>query len=187
MTTSLSGALASLQASTALLASSLSILDAGICDLPRLSKVVSQSRHFELLPSSTLAAAQASILAELTPEVASLLSRVEAHLERLERRESSLKARWELQEGRIARGTERGPAQSLATPGRVMDREHASVGGNGAEGLRATQMRHKKERLSYAVERLQLQAHQRERQLRKSMMAQNLKDVDLADDDEWRE
>ena len=162
MTTSLSGALASLQTSTSLLASSLAILDAGISDLPRLSKVVSQTRHFELLPSSTLAAAQASILAELTPEVASLLSRVEAHLERLERRESSLKARWELQEGRIAHGAERSTAESLAPSERVIGRERGSVPGSGVQDLRATQMRQKKERLSYAVERLQLQAHQRE-------------------------
>jgi DASH complex subunit SPC19 len=40
------------------------------------------------------------------------------------------------------------------------------------EALKMKQMRQKKERLSYAVERLTLQAQQRERQLRKSMAAQ---------------
>ena len=39
----------------------------------------------------------------------------------------------------------------------------------GREALRLKQMRQKKERLSYAVERLTLQAQQRERQLRMSM------------------
>jgi DASH complex subunit SPC19 len=39
------------------------------------------------------------------------------------------------------------------------------------EALKMTQMRQKKERLSYAIDRLQLQAHQKERQLRKSMAA----------------
>ena len=39
----------------------------------------------------------------------------------------------------------------------------------GLEQLKMKQMRQKKERLSFAIDRLQLQAHQRERQLRKSM------------------
>lgn len=39
----------------------------------------------------------------------------------------------------------------------------------GREQLRLKQMRQKKERLSYAVERLTLQAAQRERQLRQSV------------------
>jgi len=42
----------------------------------------------------------------------------------------------------------------------------------GREALRLKQMRQKKERLSYAVERLTLQAQQKERQLRMSMAAQ---------------
>ena len=42
----------------------------------------------------------------------------------------------------------------------------------GREQLRLKQMRQKKERLSYAVERLTLQAQQKERQLRMSMAAQ---------------
>lgn len=42
----------------------------------------------------------------------------------------------------------------------------------GREALRLKQMRGKKERLAYAVERLALQAQQRERQLRMSVAAQ---------------
>jgi len=40
------------------------------------------------------------------------------------------------------------------------------------EQLKMSQLRQKKERLSYAVSRLELQAGQRERQLRKSMAFQ---------------
>jgi hypothetical protein len=40
------------------------------------------------------------------------------------------------------------------------------------EALKMSQLRQKKERLSYAVSRLELQAGQRERQLRKSMAFQ---------------
>ena len=48
------------------------------------------------------------------------------------------------------------------------------IGDTGAplEELKMKQMRQKKERLSYAVERLTLQAQQKERELRKSMAAQ---------------
>lgn len=48
----------------------------------------------------------------------------------------------------------------------------ASEGDGGREALRLKQARAKKERLEYAVERLSLQAQQRERQLRKSVAAQ---------------
>ena len=41
-----------------------------------------------------------------------------------------------------------------------------------AEAVKLKQMRIKKERLGYAVQRLSLQAQQRERQLRKSVAAQ---------------
>lgn len=44
--------------------------------------------------------------------------------------------------------------------------------GEGRDALRLKQMRGKKERLEYAVERLVLQAQQRERQLRMSVAAQ---------------
>lgn len=53
-------------------------------------------------------------------------------------------------------------------------RDAGAVAGAGAplEELKRKQMRQKKERLSYAVERLTLQAQQKERELRKSMAAQ---------------
>ena len=48
----------------------------------------------------------------------------------------------------------------------------AGDGANSREILRLKQMRAKKERLQYAVERLELQAKQRQRQLRMSVAAQ---------------
>ena len=59
-------------------------------------------------------------------------------------------------------GKERGGTEEDAG----QDLEH------GRQQLRLKQMRQKKDRLSYAVERLTLQAQQRERQLRMSMAAQ---------------
>ncbi len=124
-------------------------------------------QHFELVSEHDLTTAQSSLLSEIQPEVNTLLSRVETYLDKLERREQSLIAKAELQEGRLSQ-----PSRSSygAKPG--------SIGGSGGSGLTAAeemkmqQLRQKKERLSYAVSRLELQAGQRERQLRKSMAAQ---------------
>ncbi|MCJ1443540.1 MAG: hypothetical protein MMC23_004038 [Stictis urceolatum] len=226
----LSGCVTSLQSSIQLLGSSISILDTGVNDFPRLSKVLQTTRvcvnsrptlhldhspqvlptsapasalalyrttayappsrltadhpqHFELLPESTLQSAQTSLLASITPEIQSLLSRVETHLERLQRREQTLRAKSELLAGRLGEQSSsvRPPTGSRSrrdsvksSKGKVQDEE--SMEGEsldnveaGREALRMKQLRQKKERLSFAVERLTLQAQQRERQLRMSM------------------
>ena len=140
-------------------------------------------QHFELLPESTLQSAQSSLLASLTPEVTSLLSRVETHLDKLARREQALIAKCELQEGRLSSSRSSG---GIAKAGRTRGRGDSEADRQGSreesvdrvgleqgrEALRLKQMRQKKERLSYAVERLTVQAQQRERQLRMSMAAQ---------------
>lgn len=120
---------------------------------------ISALQHFELLPKSTLSTAQSSLLASLTPEISALLSRVESQLDRLERREQALIARGDLLNGRLSHGEEGVRSQK--------GRGRASEGGR--EALRLKQMRGKKERLAYAVERLTLQAQQKERQLRLSV------------------
>ncbi len=117
-----------------------------------------------------LVTAQSSLLSEIQPEVNNLLSRVEIYLDKLERREQSLIAKAELQEGRLSQpsrasyGT-KSPAAKDAAAG-------ASAGLSTVEEMKLQQLRQKKERLSYAVSRLELQAAQRQRQLRKSMAAQ---------------
>ena len=63
---------------------------------------------------------------------------------------------------------------STTRPARL--KSNASVGEGttsltGLEAMKMQQLRQKKERLVYAIERLQMQAQQRERQLRKSMAA----------------
>ncbi|KAL6713595.1 DASH complex subunit spc19 [Lecanora helva] len=167
MANSLSSCVSSLRSTNALLSSSISILDSGVNDFPRLAKVLQTTRHFELLSEPTLHEAQSSLLASLTPEVSSLLSRVEAHLDKLARREQALIARTELLEGRIGEGR-----TSMGDPRSSGAGQRSSVGMSGdssREALRLKQLRGKKERLSYAVERLTLQAQQKERQLRQSI------------------
>ncbi|KAF2773878.1 DASH complex, subunit Spc19 [Teratosphaeria nubilosa] len=164
----LQGCVSSLRSSMQLLEASISILDSGVSDYPRLSKVLQTTRHFELVSEHDLTTAQSTLLSEITPEVTNLLSRVETYLDKLERREQSLIAKAELQEGRLSRSS--------------LGHRNSNAGGNasrsGGAGLtqldemKFQQMKAKKGRLSFAISRLELEAGQRERQLRKSMAFQ---------------
>ncbi|KAH7333139.1 DASH complex subunit Spc19 [Rhexocercosporidium sp. MPI-PUGE-AT-0058] len=98
---SLSSSVASLRSSLSLLDSSISILDSGISDFPRLKKVLSSTRHFELTPHSTLQSAQSSLASELAPAISTLLTRAEIYISKLERKQNNLIARSELLEGRL--------------------------------------------------------------------------------------
>ncbi|KAL8637273.1 MAG: hypothetical protein Q9228_005441 [Teloschistes exilis] len=169
MANPLADCVSSLRSSNHLLSNSISILDSGVNDFPRLAKVLQTTKHFELLPSSALSAAQTRLLSSLTPEFNNLLARVETHLDRLERREQNLIARCELLEGRLSMSGEDAEAFGKRAGGR---KSIAAEGDGSREALRLKQLRAKKERLGYAVERLGLQAQQKERQLRLSVAAQ---------------
>lgn len=123
-------------------------------------------QHFELVSAHSLQQAQAALLAEIEPEVASLLNRVSVHLDRLERREQSLIAKCDLNEGRLSHERERARGSTPKPTSDDLRPEAIPV-----EEIKIQRLRQKKERLSYAVDRLTLQAHQRERQLRMSMAA----------------
>ncbi|KAK5163360.1 DASH complex subunit spc19 [Saxophila tyrrhenica] len=178
----LAGSVSSLRSSMHLLDSSISILDSGVADYPRLARVLQRTRHFELVSEPSLLAAQEGLLSEIQPEVDTLLGRVETYLDRLERREKGLIAKAELQEGRLrgssyAGGSSSGARGSASATSGASGTKDAVGGADGKalsaqEEMKMQQMRQKKERLSYAVSRLELQAGQRERQLRKSMAAQ---------------
>ena len=122
-------------------------------------------QHYELLPESTLQSAQAALLATIGPELQALLGRVENHLERMARREQALKAKAELLAGRLGKeeGKFEGLGEKVDGPAEGQDEDAAH---------RMKQLRQKKERLSYAVDRLTLKAQQKERRLRMSMAAQ---------------
>jgi DASH complex subunit SPC19 len=102
--TPLTPSITSLRTSLTHLSSSLNILQSGINDFPRLQTVLSSTRHFELIPQHTLSKAQQSLHDELGPAVEELLTRAEAVIGRLERRENALEARRVLQEGRLYGG-----------------------------------------------------------------------------------
>ncbi|KKK18312.1 mitotic spindle biogenesis protein [Aspergillus rambellii] len=169
MAASLSSSVASLQSSLGLLDSSISILDSGVSDFPRLCKVLQTTRHFELLPEPTLREAQQSLLDEITPSIAHLLSLASSHVEKLSRREQGLRAKCELQEGRLYSNENR--QSSNRTQNGALG-QRASGGSTAARAAELRRLVQKKERLKYTVERLELQSRQRERQLRKSMAFQ---------------
>lgn len=104
-----------------------------------------------------------------------LLSKAESHLDKLQRREQALVARSELLEGRI--GEERRASTGSGNHPRTSGGAYKASGGaatavsESKESIRLKQLRRKKEGLEYAVERLNLQAQQRQRQLRKSVAA----------------
>jgi DASH complex subunit SPC19 len=133
-------------------------------------------QHFELISEPSLLSAQTALLSEIQPEVSSLLTRVSTYLDKLERREQSLIAKYELQQGRLDSTT---PVSASRPGSRGRAKSFSKVGAGGAssgagnlsglEVMKMKQLRQKKERLNFAIERLQLQAGQRERQLRKSM------------------
>ena len=115
--------------------------------------------------------AQQSLLDEITPSIAHLLSITTNHVERLARREDSLRAKCQLQEGRLSDERQLPSATTTTTAQKTLG---AVTRGSDA-GAKAAQLRRlvqKKERLKYAVERLELQSKQKERELRKSMAAQ---------------
>ncbi|TVY45591.1 DASH complex subunit [Lachnellula occidentalis] len=129
---SLSSSVSSLRSSLSLLDSSISILDSGISDFPRLKKVLGSTRHFELTPSTTLHTAQQSLATELAPAIATLLSRCEMHVSKLERREAALVARCELLEGRLE-GREEGLRKKRSVEKLMKGGRSGSAGGGSGD------------------------------------------------------
>ncbi|MCJ1356481.1 MAG: hypothetical protein MMC33_006476 [Icmadophila ericetorum] len=177
MAHSLPNCVSSLQSSIALLSSSISILDAKLKDYPRVAKLLQTQRHFELLHETALQSAQSQLISTITPEITSLFSRIEVALEKLERRQDSLRAKCELNEGRLE-SLRASRGEAVARAGSRQGEKESDFAEGERDRLRLKQVRQKKERLGYAVERLQLQSSQKQRQLRMSMAAQDGGGVD---------
>ncbi|UNI13722.1 DASH complex subunit spc19 [Purpureocillium takamizusanense] len=150
----------SLRTSLQFLESSVQTLDEGVSDFPRLINVLKSVRHYELIPQPTLAAAEASLRDEIGPYIALLMSRADSQIERQDRRIETLKARAELQQGRLSRPDAPAPAAKDRTKGKRL---------SGEDKLRARAVRQRKEALRYGVERLELEVLQKERELRKRL------------------
>ncbi|KAL2261985.1 hypothetical protein VTK26DRAFT_2818 [Humicola hyalothermophila] len=168
---------ASLRTSLSFLESSVATLDSGVQDFPRLSYILKSVRHYELIPQPTLAAAEASLRDEIGPFVALLLDRADKQLDRQARRIETLKARAELNAGRLSHERSSHSGGGSATRGKAGQGADKRGGGGGGRGagrvpldgeaaLRAKVVRQRKEALKYSVERLELEVLQKERELR---------------------
>ncbi|RCI12548.1 hypothetical protein L249_0838 [Ophiocordyceps polyrhachis-furcata BCC 54312] len=169
----------SLRSSLRFLESSVQTLEAGVSDFPRLVRVLKTVRHYELVSQPTLAAAEASLRDEIGPYVALLLSRADAQIERQDRRIETLKARHDLQQGRLVR-----PAAGDEKEDDVAAHHHhhhqqprSCSSGNSLsrkllapeDRLRARALRQRKEALRYGVERLELEVLQKQRELKRRL------------------
>ncbi|ROV91622.1 hypothetical protein VSDG_07955 [Cytospora chrysosperma] len=161
---SYSDCVASLRTSVSLLESSVSTLGNGVTDFPRLSSVLKTVRHYELIPQPTLAAAESSLRDEIGPFVSHLLDRAERQAERQARRIETLKARSDLNAGRLGRGGGDAPGEPAPAPKKRGGAARKTL--DGGAGLRARAVRQRKEALKYGVERLEMEVAQKERELR---------------------
>ncbi|KAI0436627.1 DASH complex subunit Spc19 [Xylaria telfairii] len=163
-TATYSDCVTALRTSLSFLESSVTTLESGVSDFPRLVGVLKTARHYELIPQSTLQTAEASLRSELAPAISTLLDRADAHIDRVDRRIESLKARAELQQGRLDNSNNSSSRQNNAKKG---GSGSAQLDGNAK--LRARVLRQRREALQYSVERLELEVLQKERELRKRL------------------
>ncbi|KAL2022946.1 hypothetical protein VTK56DRAFT_4161 [Thermocarpiscus australiensis] len=171
---------ASLRTSLSFLESSVATLETGVQDFPRLSTILKTVRHYELIPQPTLAAAEASLRDEIGPFISLLLDRADKHLERQARRIETLKARAELNAGRLSHypagkdddDDDQGDVASRGG-GKGKGVGSKATGGrrplDGGAALRAKVVRQRKEAAKYSVERLELEVLQKERELRRRL------------------
>jgi len=89
----LQGCVSSLNASLSTLGNSLTTLDTGIADFPRMQKLLTVNRHFELINESEVKDAQRDLADEVMPQIAELLKRAEQSLAKLERKQFALKSK----------------------------------------------------------------------------------------------
>ncbi|KAI0376043.1 DASH complex subunit Spc19 [Hypomontagnella monticulosa] len=162
---------AALRTSLSFLSSSVTTLGSGVSDYPRLAGVLKSVRHYELIPQPALVAAEASLRDEIGPAIETLVERAEAQVARVERRIDALKARSELQQGRL-HSTTTSTTSTTNNAGSSSNRGSKRTPASGAK--LAAEAKHKaraREALQYSVERLELEVLQKERELRKRVDA----------------
>ncbi|KAH9895334.1 DASH complex subunit Spc19 [Xylariomycetidae sp. FL2044] len=175
-TATYSDCVSSLRTSLSFLESSVDTLGSGVSDFPRLINVLKSVRHYELIPQPSLAAAEHSLRSEIGPAISVLLDRADAHIDRVDRRVEALKARAELQAGRLVAGHDDDDDDDEHYGSHGTNRKKGAAGrkSKGREltadaKLRARVLRQRKEALKYSVERLELEVLQKERELRKRL------------------
>ncbi|KAF3284707.1 hypothetical protein TWF970_010995 [Orbilia oligospora] len=169
----LSGCVASLTLSTETLQSTIETLSAAVEDYPRVCKILSSNRHFELISARELTTAQTLLSSTIQPETDRLLRETEKAVHKLELKERKLIADAELLETRIA-NTLKNKSAADTTPIKVEEDEEEDKeeidrkeDAKNEEILR--KLKAQRQRLAYAVERLELEKRQKEMLVKKSM------------------
>lgn len=175
---SLRTSLAFLESSVATLGNNSASASGAVADMPRLARVVTAVRHYELLPQPTLAAAEASLQSEIGPAVAGLLDRAAHQLARQARRIDTLQARAALQAGRLegppsstkaaaSKPTTTKPTTTTTTT--KTTQSSSTRAPSSVDPLRARMVRQRREQLKYSVARLEREVAQKERELRQRL------------------
>ncbi|KAK6502250.1 hypothetical protein TWF506_002833 [Arthrobotrys conoides] len=168
----LSGCVASLTLSTETLQSTIETLSAAVEDYPRVCKILSSNRHFELISASELTTAQTLLSSTIQPETDRLIRETEKAVHKLELKERKLIADAELLETRIANSLKNKSAVVEVSPVKVEEEEDEEDIDRKEEARNEEILRKLKaqrQRLAYAVERLELEKRQKEMLVKKSM------------------
>ncbi|EPS36849.1 hypothetical protein H072_9615 [Dactylellina haptotyla CBS 200.50] len=169
----LAGCVASLTLSTETLQTTIEVLDAAVADYPRLSKVLSSHRHFELISQSDLQTAQSLLSSTIQPETERLIRETEKHIHKLELKERKLIADAELLETRIANTLKKG-ANTVPTAVVKPPPPPVTASNDAANAEKLKKLKAQRQRLGYTVERLELEKRQKEMQVKKSMSYSNV-------------
>ncbi|KAK6341892.1 hypothetical protein TWF730_001378 [Orbilia blumenaviensis] len=172
----LSGCVASLTLSTETLQSTIDTLSASVEDYPRVCKILSSNRHFEVISARELQTAQTLLSETIQPETDRLLRETEKAVHKLELKERKLIADAELLETRIANSLKtKASAAAAAEAARKAEikeeeereDENEKETAKNEEVLR--RLKAQRQRLAYAVERLELEKRQKEMLVKKSL------------------
>lgn len=113
-------------------------------DFDRLRTIISNNRVFGLVAESDILEAKSQLAKETEPQIKQLLSKVEVELARLERKQTALEAKAQLQEVRLERYSA-GSVRTKASPEQL-------------EKLR--QLEHTKSRLQSTIKKMNLRRQQ---------------------------
>ncbi|KAK6330954.1 hypothetical protein TWF718_003148 [Orbilia javanica] len=174
----LSGCVASLTLSTETLQSTIDNLSAAVEDYPRVCKILSSNRHFELISAKEITTAQTLLSTTIQPETDRLLRETEKAVHKLALKERKLIADAELLETRIANSLKNKSSSSASEVLQMkVEDEYEDEQDDGEEDAKEEarneetlrKLRAQRQRLAYAVERLELEKRQKEMLVKKSL------------------
>lgn len=145
----LNGCISSLSSSVSLLNNSLSSLDTLTNDFGRLPLILDQSKIFTLVPEHDLNTAKKNLVYEIEPKIHKLVEMIQAKLAKLERKNSNLVSKIQLNEVRIN--------NFRNDSNKHQPEEDLEIEGTEEELEQLRQLKLKKDRLKYKISSINLQ------------------------------